>query len=414
VRRQAPAAADHRVTVLVTDGNQRSTLAITRSLGRRAIRVVVGEAAPHSMASSSRYSGGRIRYPSPYEQPEAFWAFLRDFLPRNEVDVLIPITDVTTRIVAEHEEEITRHARVVVPGLRAFDVVSDKWQLLQHARQAGIPIPETHAVHGPSMLPGVLSRLRYPVVLKPARSWTLAGGRWRPAGVQYAASEHELRRLYGERADLQGLALIQERIVGPGLGVSALFDRGTPVALFSHRRLRELPPSGGISVLRESVPLDPRLKEQTLRLLAPLGWHGVAMAEYKLDVRTGIPVLMEVNGRFWGSLQLAIDAGIDFPFLVYCIAIGRPYQAPDGYRVGVKTRWLVGDIMHAAHRVLRRDAAQNLPRGFPSKGATLLSLLKIYEPGLRYEDVAGCDPVPFLFEIAARVRHRIGRNRGDA
>src|SRR5205085_6819270 len=98
--------------------------------------------------------------------------------------------------------------------------------------------------------------------------------------------------------------------------VFALFDRGALVADFAHRRLREKPPAGGASVLSESAPVDPCLREQVVRLLGSIGWHGVAMVEYKHDLRSGATVLMEVNGRFWGSLQLAVDAGVDFPFLL--------------------------------------------------------------------------------------------------
>ena len=111
--------------------------------------------------------------------------------------------------------------------------------------------------------------------------------------------------------------MLQERIVGPGVGVFACYRDGRPVALFSHRRLRERPPWGGVSVLSRERAAASRARASTpRRLLDELGWHGVAMVEFKQDVRDGIPKLMEINGRFWGSLQLAIDAGVDFPALL--------------------------------------------------------------------------------------------------
>ena len=103
--------------------------------------------------------------------------------------------------------------------------------------------------------------------------------------------------------------LLQERLVGPGVGVFACYHDGRPVALFSHRRLRERPPWGGVSVLCESAEVDPVAGEHATRLLDGIGWQGVAMVEFKRDLRDGVPKLMEINGRFWGSLQLAIDAG---------------------------------------------------------------------------------------------------------
>ncbi len=110
---------------------------------------------------------------------------------------------------------------------------------------------------------------------------------------------------------------------GPGVGVFLLLWEGKLRAAFAHRRLREKPPSGGVSVYRESIALDPVLLERSRRLLESFGWQGVAMVEYKIDERTGTPILMEINGRFWGSLQLAVDAGVDFPRLLIECAEGR-------------------------------------------------------------------------------------------
>jgi len=163
-----------------------------------------------------------------------------------------------------------------------------------------------------------------------------------PTVVQYVYSRTDLAQLYKDTAYLASYpSLIQERIVGPGMGVFVLCDRGQLVATFAHRRVREKPPSGGQSVLCESVALDPRLTNEAKRLLEPLGWHGVAMLEYKQDCRTARTVLMEVNGRFWGSLQLAVDAGVDFPYLCCQLAMGYPLSLPPAYRIGVKSRWLL-------------------------------------------------------------------------
>ncbi len=400
--------------VLVTDGNQRSTLAITRSLGRRGISVLVGEAANSSLASSSRYSSAHVTYPSPYRHPQEFYAFLIEFLRQTQIHMLIPITDVTTYIVAAHKDELQMHTRLAVPDLQSFDFVTNKWSLLQHAQELLIPVPRTHFVQGPGAVPEILGLLRYPVVLKPSRSWILTERGWIPTRVHYVSSESALLSLYRETEYLRYPSLIQEQIIGPGLGLFALYDRGIPITFFGHRRLRELPPSGGISVLRESIPVDPLLKEYATRLLQPLNWHGVAMMEYKLDEGRGTPFLMEVNGRFWGSLQLAVDAGVDFPFLLYQIASGNGLDAPAGYRVGVKTRWLVGDFIRTLYRVLGKEQDLHLPPGFPSRAETLMSFLKFYEPDLHYEDLLREDLNPLLFEISAHLKNLLRRKSSDA
>ena len=400
--------------VLVTDGNQRSTLAITRSLGRRGISVLIGEAAERSLASSSRYCKGHVAYPSPYRYPQEFYSFLIEYLRKANIDMLIPITDVTTHIVATHKDEMRTYTTLAVPDFQSFDFVTNKWTLLKYAQDLSIPIPQTHFVQGPEAVSEILGLLRYPVVVKPARSWMLTERGWISSRVHYASSETVLLRLYHEKDYLRYPSLIQEQIVGSGLGLFVLFNRGTPVTFFSHRRLRELPPSGGISVLRESIPVDPLLKEDAMRLLVPLNWHGVAMTEYKLDGETGKPVLMEVNGRFWGSLQLAIDAGVDFPFLLYRMAFGNDPNAPASYRVGVKTRWLLGDFIHTLRRVLGREQDLHLPPNFPSRLKTLISFLKFYEPGLHYEDLFREDLNPLFFELTDHLKKISRGRRADA
>jgi len=72
-----------------------------------------------------------------------------------------------------------------------------------------------------------------------------------------------------------------------------------------HHRLREDPPTGGQSTAARAY-FSEQLKEYGLRLLQALRWHGAAMVEFKLDSRSGQFVLMEINGKFWGSLELAL------------------------------------------------------------------------------------------------------------
>ena len=391
-------------TVLVTDGDQRPALTITRSLGGRGIRVLVGEERAVSLASSSSYCARHVTYPSPYRHPEAFGAWLSAFVGRERVDVVMPVTDVTTRGVSQSQAALARHSAVALPSIEAFDALTDKWSLLQRAAACGIPIPRTHVVDGPVDLKDVVPGLSYPVVVKPTRSRILTDRGWVAAGVQYAACEADLWRLYQDTDYLATHpSLIQERVVGPGVGTFVLFDHGTLLTAFAHRRLREKPPSGGVSVLRESVAIDPQLADHAVRLLAPLGWHGVAMLEYKQDQRTGRPFLMEVNARFWGSLQLAVDAGIDFPYLVYQLARGqRPVVGP--YRVGVKSRWLLGDLDHVLARLFHRDRDLALPECAPSKWRTLLDFLNPAGPDLRYEVMSRDDPRPFRYELRQYAR----------
>jgi len=138
------------------------------------------------------------------------------------------------------------------------------------------------------------------------------------------------------------------------------------------------------------------MKEYASRLLEALNWHGIAEVEFRLDPRDGIPKLMEINGRFWGSLEVAIASGVDFPYLLYRLTVDGDVQKVLNYRVGIKSRWLEGDLMHLTG-VLRGTPA-NCGIQYPNKWRTLLDFLNFYERNTTYDLFSCNDPLPFLFD----------------
>jgi predicted ATP-grasp superfamily ATP-dependent carboligase len=392
----------------VTDGDERPALAIARSLKRHGVSVIVGSDGPTSLASRSRACARHVTYPSPVREPGRFDRFLLDFVRHEGVSVVVPVTDVTTYLVSRNRRVLLPHAAVAAPAFEAFDAVADKSLLVDRALASGVPVPRTEFVDGIAGLRRALKHVEYPAVVKPFRSRIRVSGGWLPTSVQYARSESELVALYQSTDYLARYpSLIQERITGPGTGLFVLCDHGRVRAWFAHRRLREKPPSGGVSVLAESIPTDPRLIDHAERLLGPLGWHGVAMLEYKRDALTNRPYLMEVNGRFWGSLQLAIDAGVDFPVLAWLLALGCPPAHAPAYRAGLKSRWLLGDLDHLLARV--RDTDRHaLPDGAPSRARVVAEFLKLAGPGLRNDVFRWSDPRPFLHELRAYLADALG------
>jgi predicted ATP-grasp superfamily ATP-dependent carboligase len=409
------------MNVFVTDGDHRPALAIVRALGRRGASVIVGAEKPTSLASSSKYCARHVTYPSPQRDRKAFEQFLAEFVAREQVDVVLPVTDVTTHAVCAVQDVLSRYTAVAVPPLEAFDFVSNKGKLLERARHSGLTVPQTLCVEGAAGLAAVVGRVRYPAVVKPIRSRFCTEDGWLSATVHYAYSEEELWRLYRTTDALANHpSLIQERIIGPGIGAFFLFDRGELVAEFAHRRLREKPPSGGASVFCASAPVEAQLRQFALRMLGPIGWHGVAMMEYKQDHRTGDFYLMEVNGRFWGSLQLAIDAGVDFPYLVCELALGRTPAISPAYNLGVKSRWLLGDFDHLLLRLFKSDRELQLPESTPSRLRALGDFLKFGGRDVHYDVISADDRRPFLYELrrnaselstsaALSLRRRLGR-----
>jgi predicted ATP-grasp superfamily ATP-dependent carboligase len=389
----------------ITDGDQRPALAIARSLGRRGVSVLVGAAEPACLASASKYCAGHVTYPSPYHDPQAFDRFLSNLVERERIDVVMPVSDVTTHLVSKNAPALGRHTAVAAPPFEAFDFAGNKIRVLQQAIECGIPVPRTAFVAGLPDVKRVLHQVSYPAVIKPMRSRIPTATGWLQTQVQYAHDASDLLRLYREIDYLDGYpSMIQERIVGAGAGVFVLCDRGRLRAAFAHRRLREKPPSGGVSVLSESLALDPQLVGYAMRMLEPLRWHGVAMMEFKHDRCTGRSFLMEINGRFWGSLDLAVRAGVDFPYLNYQLALGRRLEMHDRYQVGVRSRWLFGDLDHLLIRLSHGTRDQHLQEGAPSRLGALWQFMRPAGRRTRYDVISADDPRPFLHELRLNAR----------
>lgn len=391
--------------VLVTDGNERSSLAATRSLGERGIPVYVGAETSVSLAGVSKHCTQSFVYPSPWNRPEEYVACLLEAMRRWNVATLFPMTDLAVELIGEQKERCGLDINLPIPSLGQYRNLSDKYKLTAWAQQQGIPIPETIFVPDGVVEKVIDQIMKWPVVVKPGRSLLKDNGIWKKTTVLYAHDPYELCRLYHEVWYLKWPSLIQGRISGKGQGVFGLFDSGKPLVLFAHRRLRERPPSGGVSVLSESIALPQPMTDYALRIVQSADWYGVAMVEFKIDQDSGVPYIIEVNGRFWGSLQLAIDAGIDFPWLLYQLATGVLLAgASEPYRVGVKSRWWLGDLDHLFLRLWKSDEELSLPPCSPSRLETIKNFCKVLDPKTKAEVFLLHDPNPGFLEFIEYVR----------
>lgn len=380
--------------ILILDANQRSALAATRSLGAQGIHVITADVTGNTLAGSSKYSRASIAYSSPQDAPDDFIAALCKAIPQSKINVLFPMTDVTTALVLKHREQL-HGVHIPCPTFAAYDTVTDKYRLFQTAQKLGLPMPATRFIDAGGLSPDVIDTIQFPAVLKPARSRIYSHGRWLSTSVKIADSPQALHRIIQAHTWFQDNPfLIQEYIHGQGQGIFALYDHGRPLAFFAHQRLREKPPEGGVSVLSASVPVSPEMRRIAEALLTPINWHGVAMVEFKVAV-DGTPYLMEINGRFWGSLQLAIDAGVDFPYMLYRLALGETVAAVTDYKIGVKSRWLMGDLDHLYLKLRANSAKVSGCEKLRAIGRFCLP----YQRGMRYEVNRLHDLGPFLFEL---------------
>jgi predicted ATP-grasp superfamily ATP-dependent carboligase len=398
--------------VLVTDGHSNVALACVRSLGRAGYEVVVvSHYRWRPLAAWSRHCRDWFRLP---DQTTDGYAAARAWAIRHGVEIVLPITEAAC-LLCNAERDAWEAAGITVgcgPDamlLQAFD----KARTLEIARRCGLACPDTRS---PDSLDGYRAAARelgYPCLVKPRSSNPRMGAIVLPdRGVAYVDDPSTLVAAVAPRRQERSWPLLQQCIPGAGKGVFALCDHGRPVAWFAHERLRDVRPSGSGSSLRRSIALDPGLRAASEKLLRAMQWHGPAMVEFR-DDGVNPPWLMEVNGRFWGSLELSIAAGVDFPLLWMRILQGETVEPCDDYALGVTLRWLWGDVKRLIHIV--RGPPAGYTGTFPSVRQGLRDLLGPQPPGTRIETWSRADPWPALGEWVQGIPELIGlwRQRND-
>jgi predicted ATP-grasp superfamily ATP-dependent carboligase len=325
----------------VTDALLRKSVVVCQSLGRQGIDVAAGSTTRLSPAFFSRHCREQLIYPSPKDSPDAFIQVMLDYLRRHPHDVLLPTDDVTLAVCSGYRNELDRLTRLPFPEPDQLVYGLDKAPTMQLAERLGIPHPRTLFPRSGEEAASLAGRLGQPLVIKPRSS---CGGR----GMAYVAPGEDVAARWAEVHEMHAFPMLQACIPpGSKYDVGVLMDRNShPVATFVQKELRHFPLRDGLSTMQESVH-RPDLVERAVALLQAIGWYGLAEVEFMEHPYTGEALLLELNPRVWASIQLAVTCGVDFPHLLYQLALGESVRETHQYEIGRKCRWLLpGDILH--------------------------------------------------------------------
>ena len=320
--------------VLVTDGHSRAALQIVRSLGKLGLEVHVSEKFSINPSFFSNYASKSFVYPNPNDE-ESFVNSIKDYCIKNKIKIIFPVVDECLLAIVKH-----RHIfeNVIIPfaDYDKIEIFRDKLKTVKLCEKLKIPHPKTFFSDNPDF-EDIAKKLKYPILLKPRRG---SGSR----GIKVVKNLIDFESSFGEVKSKYGTPLIQQFIPhGGACGTEMLFSNEGLVASFSHYRIREYPISGGPSTFRRPIK-SKLLNTLSEKILKEVDWYGPAMVEYRIDSRTNYPMLMEVNGRYWGSLDCSIQAGIDFPKYHFKISNNQEVSISD-YKLDVMSRWEIGDIL---------------------------------------------------------------------
>jgi protein-tyrosine-phosphatase/predicted ATP-grasp superfamily ATP-dependent carboligase len=331
-----------RGKVLVLGHDTRAFLSVVRSLGRRGLEVHAGWCDGSAPAARSRYLHTVHEIPSPSLEQLAWRDRLLEILDRHQFDLVVPCNDPAVIPLQLHRTDLaTFDSSIYLLDDRVFRIAFDKHESYELARSLGIRVPRRLRAASVEDLAAAGESFSFPVLVKPRASFT-ADRLARKHHVRWARSPHELQSL-GQPLLSWGDVAVEERIAGCGAGVEVLAHHGEVLVAFQHVRVHE-PPSGGGSSYRRSIALDPELYAATRTFVRALGYTGVAMLEFKIDPERHTWGFIEINARFWGSLPLALAAGVDFPFYLYQMWVEGTRDFPRVYRTGIYCRNLVNDF----------------------------------------------------------------------
>jgi predicted ATP-grasp superfamily ATP-dependent carboligase/protein-tyrosine-phosphatase len=384
--------------VLVLDGTTRVIVSVASALARHDIPTHYAFLEGWDLSMGARFVREKLPLP---RAPEELRDALDEFVATRNIVTIMPCSDKALAAAATCYDELSQRVNFTCPPPNIIAQVLDKAVILNAAARCQVPIPKTV---GPSEIDQRLQdQLSFPIVAKPSITGT------NQPKVQYFSDYQHLQSAMRQEPQLSQVNVLQEFFDGDGVGINTVIHRGKPLLMFQHRRIHEWPATGGVGVLFQSQPVDDVLAHATLRLLGELQWEGPAQVEFRQNRQSGNFVLMEVNGRFWGSLPLAIRAGIDLPYYCWQIAIGQQPEPPPRYDENITMRWTAGEIRRLYELLTDRDS---LARLRVSRAQAAAQFIGSFAPSTKSVLFELRDPMPALLDVAITIRSLVVAHLG--
>lgn len=364
-------------------------LALVRSLGRRGIPVWTLEPERELMASASRYSRNSLPWPAGGDGEQL--DYLLALGEQHQLDgwALFPTSDEPTVLFARHHAALASRFRMTVPPWDLLRWAYDKRLTYRLAADIGVDHPKTFY----PKTRDELSKLdcSFPVILKPA--FKTQSNRFTRDKAWRADDRDALAARYAEACELVGpdVVMVQELIPGGGetqFSYAALCADGRSLASVTARRTRQYPVEFGHSSSFVETFDQPAIEEPARRVLAAMRYTGLVEVEFKYDPKDGRHKLLDINPRVWTWHGLCGRAGVDFPYLLWCLIRGEHVPELRG-RPGVRWVRLSTDLAAASSEMLRGRLS-------------LRAYLRSLKGPIEFATFAADDPMPALLRVPMR------------
>jgi predicted ATP-grasp superfamily ATP-dependent carboligase len=301
-------------------------------------------------------------------------------------DAVIPFGLTSYYALSRNRERGKSVLPCLIPDEDKFDTANDKSRITDFCKGIGIPSPGRVESYDLNDLGAIARHFRYPIVLK-AKS-----GSGVVNGLRYVTKPDQFMRAYEEITKQKtsngafnyAQPIIQEFIPGFVHDACSLTDRGRVINILTQMRQLMYPIHGGVGAVNVTTD-DQGVRSMARKLLEELEWTGPAQIEFKFDERDHQYKIIEFNPKFWGTLQLSIVAGMDFPSMLRDHLMGQAVKTDQSYAVGVRCKFIFPQAAYAYYQVYKEFG--------------LRYLFDKQHYSRTYTDIDLCDPGPDIEAI---------------
>lgn len=316
--------------------------------------------------------------PSPFDDINNYLDSILNIISREKYDVIMPFSHGAVAACCYAKSKIEKYTKLSYPDFETFMLFHDKWQTFELCKKVAVPAPKTWKPRDKEELIDLADEIQSPAVIKIQMGCGIS------QGVRVAEKKDEILAKYLSLSTQTSFGfldnfktpIIQEYIEGPIHDVVGLFDNGEPIAIMSQKRVLTYPIDGGTGSVNETT-YEPQIIEYACRLMKAAQWTGPAMCEFKKRGENDY-VLLEVNPKFWGTLGLAIAAGLDIPTMTAKLFCGETVVRKKEYNVGLLYRWSLSEEIKSLMQYENKYKAvlEYIGRTFRRKKTSELKLTK--------------------------------------
>jgi predicted ATP-grasp superfamily ATP-dependent carboligase len=332
-------------------GSHTMGLGVIRALGIMKVPVIAIYYNTDDMGYVSKYVCESIYFPHPENEEKLFLQRLIDLAARFPASPLFPVSDESLKVISRNKPLLQEYYKVACAEWEIIQQLLEKNYTYIAAASVGVPVPGTITPASMDEVITFAKDLEYPCLVKPVESHRYYALFRRK--IFKARDFNQLLSAYLEAQQVGLRVMLQELIPGDddqGVNYNSYFWNNQPLVEFTAKKIRSAPPELGSPCAARSQRV-PEVLEYGRKMLQAIDYYGYSCTEFKRDPRDGIYKLVEVNGRHNLSTLLAVNCGINFPWLHYQHLVYDILPQDSGFREGLFWIDVERDLAYLPRRV---------------------------------------------------------------